>query len=177
MPSIRISIRGLIGLILIASLWIAALARATELWVTITDTLTLGLLLMAILGTFIHRGKSRCFWAGFALFGFTHLFLTHWAFGIQNSASGLTTGLHAPANWVHPAPPVPPSSFPGGFSPSPAQIAEFQHRDVVRNFESIARHGLCPAFALASGLIGFYFASDTPRATSSSPDEPPTHGR
>jgi len=42
---------------------------ASAAWVAIAATITLGLLLTAVLGAVLRRGPARAFWLGFALFG------------------------------------------------------------------------------------------------------------
>src|SRR5206468_8102648 len=54
---------------------LAALRNATEPWVGVMFMATLGLLATATLGAAYRRGRSRAFYAGFALFGFGYLAL------------------------------------------------------------------------------------------------------
>lgn len=185
----RISIAGLVTLIAVVAVWLAALKVASDLWLGITSTVSLGLVLTAVLGTVFRKGKARGFWAGFTLFGVVYLVLVHWGYGVAMTASDLTggfrnfdlmTGLQELALWVHPQPPSPSGGGMGmgGFlSRSPAQMAQSRHEQVVRNFESICRYGLCLAFALAGGLVGRAFAAEGAGNRGAGSDDSSTHGR
>jgi hypothetical protein len=74
----RVSIAGLMVVVLISALGVAALKAATPLWASIVLTTTLALLGLAILGAMFRSGDRRAFWAGFAVFGWGYLTL---AFG------------------------------------------------------------------------------------------------
>lgn len=65
----RPTILGLMGLVLVAAVGIAALRAADELWDSAVFTVTLALLATACLGAILGRGRSRAFYAGAALFG------------------------------------------------------------------------------------------------------------
>lgn len=78
MRKLRTSIAGMMGLILVGALGLAALRSATEAWAALVLAVTLGLLGFAILGAIYRRDDGRAWWAGFALFGWGYLLL---AFG------------------------------------------------------------------------------------------------
>jgi hypothetical protein len=54
--------------IVIVALAIAALRAASAYWVSAMFSITLGLLMTAVLGVASRRGSRRAFWLGFALF-------------------------------------------------------------------------------------------------------------
>jgi hypothetical protein len=53
-----------------------ALVRPTYLWASLTWSLTMAILALAIVVALARRGRSRCFWASFALLGWGYLVLT-----------------------------------------------------------------------------------------------------
>lgn len=71
----RFSIAGLMGVVVVCGLGFAALRTDSPIWAHATLSLTLLALLTAILGAAIRRGRSRAFWLGFAVFGWTYLVL------------------------------------------------------------------------------------------------------
>lgn len=73
----RFSIAGLMGLVVVVAVGVAALRSGSEDWAGIVLTLTLGLLGAAVLGAIYRTGPRRAFWVGFALFGWGYLALTY----------------------------------------------------------------------------------------------------
>jgi hypothetical protein len=67
---------GLMVVVLIVGLDLAALRSPTGLWASALFTMTSGLLVAAILGIVYRRGPRRAFWLGFALFGWTYLLVS-----------------------------------------------------------------------------------------------------
>jgi hypothetical protein len=76
MRSLRFTIAGLIGVITFLGIGLAALREASELWDSGLFTLTLGVLLVAVLLAVHRREDRRAFWAGFALFGWGYMALS-----------------------------------------------------------------------------------------------------
>jgi hypothetical protein len=74
----RFSIAGLMAVVLVCGVAVAALRNASEIWAGILLLLTLGLLAAALLGVAYRREAGRAGWIGFALFGWGYLTL---AFG------------------------------------------------------------------------------------------------
>lgn len=73
MERFRFSMAALMGVVGLLAVGLAALKSANQLWVGLTTTIVLGVLLFAILG-FIHStGPMRRFWSGFAVFGWGYL--------------------------------------------------------------------------------------------------------
>jgi hypothetical protein len=73
MRRIRFHIGGLLGLIILIAVALAALREANDLWASAVFTVTLAVLLISVLLS-VHRAQaSRAFWLGFALFGCTYL--------------------------------------------------------------------------------------------------------
>ena len=65
-------------MILIASVAVGcvALVRPTFLWASATWSLSVAILALAIVVALARRGRTRCFWASFALLGWGYLILT-----------------------------------------------------------------------------------------------------
>lgn len=75
MRRFRISIGGLMAVVLVAAVGLAALRYGSEEWAALVTLMTLGLLALAILGTIYRRGDRRASWLGFALFGWGYMLL------------------------------------------------------------------------------------------------------
>jgi hypothetical protein len=76
--SIRFSIAGLMGIVVVAAVGLAALRNASETWAGMILLLTCGVLALAVVGVVCRAGSERAWWLGFALFGWGYLVL---AFG------------------------------------------------------------------------------------------------
>jgi hypothetical protein len=75
MRNLRFNIATLLVIIFVLGVGFAALRESDDLWESGMFSLTLGVLLVAILLA-VHRGKAkRAFWVGFALFGWGYLVL------------------------------------------------------------------------------------------------------
>src|SRR5690242_7812633 len=72
-----VTIAGLLGLVLVVGMGLAALKSSTVLWTTASTTLVLALLLTAVAGGIFLRGTDRAYWIGFALFGWAYLLLAN----------------------------------------------------------------------------------------------------
>lgn len=81
----RVSIGGLMGIVLIAAIGLAALRNANQTWAGVILLLTCGVLTFAIIGVVCRRQAERAWWLGFALFGWGYLalaagwLLSHWS--------------------------------------------------------------------------------------------------
>src|SRR5258708_5588979 len=69
----RLSIAGLMGVVLVVALGLVALKEGTETWASATFLLTSILLLGAVLSAMHGRGALRAGWIGFALFGWAYM--------------------------------------------------------------------------------------------------------
>ena len=78
MPRIRFTISGLMGLIVVAAIGFAGMREGTEIWASLTYTVTVLSLLMALPFLFYSQGKTRAGWLGFVLFSWVYLYF---AFG------------------------------------------------------------------------------------------------
>jgi hypothetical protein len=74
----RISIAGLMAVVLVCGVAVAALREASDTWAGVLVFVTLGLLAFALLAIRQRREATRAFWEGFALFGWGYVTL---AFG------------------------------------------------------------------------------------------------
>lgn len=100
----RFSIAGLMGLVLVVAVGVAALRSGSEDWAGIVLTLTLGILGVALLGMIFRQGSRRAFWSGFALFGWGYLTLTMapWFNGEVGPRLATTRGLDLLFTRLHP---------------------------------------------------------------------------
>jgi hypothetical protein len=69
----RLSIAGLMGIVLVASLGLTALRSGTEIWAGATLLATSAVLALAVVGVVCRSGPERSWWLGFALFGWGYL--------------------------------------------------------------------------------------------------------
>ena len=69
----RFSIRTLMSAIVVSAIGLAALRNASDLWAGIMLLVALAAVGVAVLGAIILRGRDRCWWLGFALFGCGYL--------------------------------------------------------------------------------------------------------
>jgi hypothetical protein len=86
-PSIRFSIAGLMGLVLVAAIGLAALRTGSEAWAGVMLLLTCGVLALAVVGVFCGAPSERSWWLGFALFGWGYLALAFWSLNHGGSPS------------------------------------------------------------------------------------------
>lgn len=69
----RLSIARLMGVVLVASLALAALRSGSATWAGATFLVTCGVLMLAVVGAVCREGKERAWWLGFAFFGWGYL--------------------------------------------------------------------------------------------------------
>src|SRR5262249_4847118 len=84
----RISIVGMMGIVLFVALSLAAFGGATVFWASVMFTLTVATLCAATTWAILRRGTPRRFWTGFAIFGWAYLLLT---FGPWPNGNGVST--------------------------------------------------------------------------------------
>jgi hypothetical protein len=201
MPRLRFSLASLLGIIAVIALGLTGARSASTFWTTAASTLTLALLLGAILGAWLLAGTDRAFWAGFALFGWTYLVLVNWDWVGGQLGHDLTAGLSDFADSIFAevpvplAPQLPGTAVPrtsagavGGRVPiTSAAPSSLNYLDEVRqrqvrigNFVQIGRLVLSLAFGLAGGFIGTWLirrrdsAADVPGRP---PSDPAGRGR
>jgi hypothetical protein len=106
----RFTIAGLMGLVVVVAVGVAALRFASELWAGVLLMLTLGVLGAAVLAFHERTGASRSWWRGFALFGWGYLVLAMGPWAAEAIAPHLPTtmGLDALYARMHPAGDVEP---------------------------------------------------------------------
>ncbi|HWE37149.1 MAG TPA: hypothetical protein VG406_11335 [Isosphaeraceae bacterium] len=100
----RFTIAGLMGLVVVAAVGVAALRFASELWAGVLLIGTLAMLGAAVLGVVHRRGARRAWWQGFALFGWGYLFVSlgPWAADAVAPHLPTTTALDALFERMHP---------------------------------------------------------------------------
>src|SRR5438270_6584328 len=74
----QFSIAGMMGLVVVAGVGIAALRYPSANWAGVLFTVALGVVLTAVLGAVARRGPGRLAWVGMATFGGTYLVLSLW---------------------------------------------------------------------------------------------------
>ncbi len=148
----RISIAGLLGLVGLFAVGLAALTSATAAWLGFFFLLTFGLLFAGVVG-WILRGRRSGGWVGFVVFGWG-FFLLEYRPGV-NSFDRLASD--AVADWafemVNPTPVDPPGWPPTTTLTPPEQAyynAASSHHERAVNAEIIG-HWL---FLLLAGQIG-----------------------
>jgi hypothetical protein len=98
---LQFSIKALLCLTIFVAVACAALLNASELWASATCTVTLAVLLVAVLLSVFRRGPSRAFWLSFAVFGWAYVLLIFWPApdpGLTCQRHLLTTKL---SNWAY----------------------------------------------------------------------------
>jgi hypothetical protein len=103
----RFSIAGLMGLVVVVAVGVAALRFASETWAGILLMLTLGVLGAALLAFHERNGARRAWWRGFALFGWGYIALAMgpWASDAIAPHLPTTAGLDALYANLHPEDP------------------------------------------------------------------------
>jgi hypothetical protein len=71
----RLSVAGMMGVVLLAAMSAAALSAESEVWSSAIYSLALTTVGFAVVGAMLHRGPARAFWMGFALFGGMYAYL------------------------------------------------------------------------------------------------------
>src|SRR4051794_19449955 len=75
MRRVRFSIAGLMAVVFIASLALAALRSGSEVWAGAMFLATCAVMALAVVGAACDEGAGRVWWLGFALCGWGYLFL------------------------------------------------------------------------------------------------------
>ncbi|MFO0890703.1 MAG: hypothetical protein U0790_16360 [Isosphaeraceae bacterium] len=155
----RLTLAGSLGIVAVLALGMAGLRSATTFWTSAAATLTLGLLLGAVLGAFLLAGPERAACLGFAVFGFVYLVLVGWDWVGGQFGHDLTAGLRDLAEWFVPSPVGPtranPSGTPAFMTPAADMAA---HATRIGNFVEIARMVLALLFGAAGGWIAVWFS-------------------
>jgi hypothetical protein len=156
----RLSIAGLMGVVLVASLGLTAFRSATEEWAGATTLVTGGVLVLGVVGAACRRGAERAWWLGFALFGWGYLFLI---FG------GTYTSLHLPTTALLEM--LRPSRAPsaggpvGGMGGGTGFPFPPFSRFPFDAFSQVGQSLFALAFAVVGGLLGvFLFGARSVRA-------------
>ena len=158
----RFSLAGLMGIVAVIALGCVGLVSASTFWTSAAATITLGLLLGAVLGAVLLRGGEQSFLLGFALFGIVYLLLVDWDWFGGQLGHDLTAGLSDVAESIIPSPAVATAPTASPFpAPSPslppltARMEPFAAHSVkIGNFVQIGRMTLALLFALTGGCIG-----------------------
>ena len=114
----RLTLASLLGIVGVLALGFAGLASSTTFWTSAAATVTLALLLGAVLGALLLGERERAFCLGFALFGGVYLVLVDWDWLGAQFGHDLTAGLSDLADSLVPAPVVATPASPSGSTPS-----------------------------------------------------------
>jgi hypothetical protein len=117
----RISLASLIGIVAVIALGLAGMLSTSRLWLMLASTVTLVVLLAAILASWLFSGIDRAFWVGFALFGWTYLIMVNWDWIGGQLGHDLTAGISEAAEWLIPE--IKPPPFPFGLPTLPPSAA------------------------------------------------------
>jgi hypothetical protein len=157
----RFSLAGLMGIVAVIALGCVGLVSASTFWTSAAATITLGLLLGAVLGAVLLRGADQSFLLGFALFGIIYLVLVDWDWYGGQLGHDLTAGLSDVADSIIPAPQVATAPISSPFAsplppgPGPSRMEPIAAHSVkVGNFVRIGRMTLALLFALVGGSVG-----------------------
>jgi hypothetical protein len=147
------------GLVAVLGLGMTGLFSASTIWTTAAATVTLALLLGAVLGAILLRGAESAFCLGFALFGVVYLVLVQWDWVGGQLGHDLTAGLVDLAESTIPRPVFATRASAMG-RPITAlseseMLAAWQIR--VGNFVQISRMALSIGFALVGAYLGRLF--------------------
>jgi hypothetical protein len=192
------------GIVAVIALGLAGMMSSSSFWTTAAATVTLALLLGALLAAWLLAGADRAFWAGFALFGWTYLLLVNWDWVGGQFGHDLTAGLSDTAESIFavpvpivPATPVAPplptlplirptqpptvvNPAPRPAPPDPSYLEEARQRQIkIGNFVQIGRLTLSLAFGLMGGFIATALArrrESAAKAPAPSTSPPSGHG-
>ena len=155
----QFGLASLLGIVAVIALGLAGLFSATTFWTSAASTVTLGVLLGAVLGAYLLRDRERAFCLGFAVFGGVYLALVFWDWIGGPFGHDLTAGLSDVAEWILPDRPIalPPTS---SNLPKVIPVEIVRARQIkIGNFVEISRDALALLFALVGGLVGLNLQS------------------
>jgi hypothetical protein len=89
MAGLRFSIAGLMGIVMVAAVGLAALTKPSEIWAGAMLLLTCGILALAVVGAIYREGPRRAWWLGVSVFGWGYMALS--AFWPEDSLFHLPT--------------------------------------------------------------------------------------
>lgn len=147
----RLTIAGMMGVVLLVGAAFAGLTHPTMLWSRAVATLTAVVLLTAILGALFGRGHARGFWAGYALFGWFFLMIsvTTWSQNEFVHQAGFSDMDQLLFGWFYPS------------TPTSGTVTDEQLNKLIQMFSSfrIIVHAFVSHVAgLIGGGIGYAFA-------------------
>ena len=150
----RMTLASLLGLVGLLALGMAGLVSSSTVWTSAAATLTLGLLLGAVLGIVLLGGRERAFCLGFFLFGGVYLVLVEWDWIGGQFGQDLTFGFRDFADGIIPSPKIATPSSPTGFPPGVVRLEPLASRQVrIGNFVEIGRMALAMLFAIVGGVV------------------------
>lgn len=155
---LRFSLAVAFGAITVSSVAIVALCNGDWLWARLMFTMTLGLLLAAILAGVYRTGVNRAFWIGFAVFGWAYVMLAF-------IPSFRVVEHHLPGKAVN--------SYLKEHAPKASSgtvIDTAGSRIAVFSFAQIVHLVVALIFACVGGLAGVYFYSTSRSRRQEIPD-------
>ena len=100
----RLTISGMLAVVGLLALGMAALFSAAPFWISLAAATTLALLLSMVLGVIFLRGGERAYCLGFVLFGVVYLVLVEWDWIGGQLGHDLALALGKLADRVYPDP-------------------------------------------------------------------------
>lgn len=100
MPRVRFSIGGMMGVVVVCGVGMAAVRDPSEPWAGGLLLLTCGILALAVVGAIACRGARRVWWLGFSLFGWGYLALSRCGEDWPSSALPTARLLDAFGAWL-----------------------------------------------------------------------------
>jgi hypothetical protein len=89
----RITILGILGVVLAVALALAAVRSGSEVWVAALSLVLLTWLSASLLGAIFRQAKARAFWTGFAVFGWVYFLFVHTSLVSTPLYRGMAKGL------------------------------------------------------------------------------------
>jgi hypothetical protein len=197
MKPIRITLAGLMALIVLAAVGLAALCQPTRFWANATFSLALGLDFAAVVAAIASEGRVRSAWSGFAVCGWGYLLLALFPWFEANVGPQLITTplIESAYEWINPPLPGNPLLYGGsngvglldprfGAGWNMPQLANFVDEKPERSnfvpaasysFLRIAHSLLGIASGMAGGLLALGMArrpDDVTRSTSNTSANP-----
>ena len=153
----QFSLRTLLVGVAFVAVGCVALVKASEAWQTAIYTTTFSVLFIAMLGGLFHWGRTRAFWAGFAVIGWSYLLLVYGFFGESENhypRLGTTRALL----YIH----MQVSEKVSVMSPDPSAVM-IRYRPPRVFFMNIGQYLWALLLAYLGGLLARYFYSTRTR--------------
>jgi hypothetical protein len=141
-------------IVALLALCMAALFSAAGFWISVAATITLGVLLAAVMGAILLRGAERAFCLGFSLFAGVYLVLVDWDWVGGQFGHDLTLALSELSEWIYSEPAAARSARANPFlTQLPIELLQAR-QGKIGNFVEVGRMLLALLFGFLGGFIG-----------------------